>query len=79
MQEVQNLQPCYLQINNNKIKLKPGHKLNHNLNTVTENPQKTDRKFKSRVTIEQKEFLKKMLKNTDEKQNLTPVVHKDSQ
>ena len=29
--------------------------------------------------IEQKEFLKKMLKNTDEKQNLTPVVHKDSQ
>ena len=69
----------YLQINNKKIKLKPAHKLNHNLNIVTENPQKTDREFKSRVKIEQKEFLKKVLKNTDEKQNLTPVVHKDSQ
>ena len=32
----------YLQTNNNKIKLKPAHKLNHNLNIVTENPQKTD-------------------------------------
>ena len=42
----------YLQINNNKIKLKPAHKLNHNLNIVTESPQKTDREFKSRVTIE---------------------------
>ena len=61
------------------IKLKPAHTLNHNLNIVTENPQKTDRECKSRVTIEQKEFLKKMLENTDEKQNLTPVVHKDSQ
>ena len=68
----------YLEINNNKIKLKPAHKLNHNLNIVTEDPQKTDREFKSRVTIEQKEFLKKMLENTDEKQNLTPVVQKDS-
>ena len=29
--------------------------------------------------IEQKEFLKKILENTHEKQNLTPVVHKDSQ
>ena len=48
----------YLQINNNKIKLIPAQKLNHNLNIVTENPQKTDREFKSRVTIEQKEFLK---------------------
>ena len=45
-------------INNNKIKLKPAHKLNHNLNIVTENPQKTNREFKSRVTIEQKEFKK---------------------
>ena len=69
----------YLQINNNKIKLKPAHKLNHNLNIVTENPQKTDREFKSRVTVEQKEFLKKILENTDEKQNLTPIVHNDGQ
>ena len=69
----------YLQINNNKIKLKPAHKLNYNLNIVTENPQKTDRKFKSRVTIEQKEFLKKILENTGGKQNLTPVVHKGCQ
>ena len=62
----------YLQVNNNKIKLKPAHKLK-------KNPQKTDKEFKSRVTREQKEFLKKMLDNTDEKQNLTPVVHKDGQ
>ena len=67
-----------MQINNNKIKLKPAHKLNHNLNIVTETPQKTDKEFKSRVTIEQREFLKKLLENTDEKQNLTPVVHKGS-
>ena len=30
----------YLQINNNKIKLKRPHKLNHNLNIVTENHRK---------------------------------------
>ena len=39
------LDESYLQINNNKIKLKPAHKLNHNLNIVTENPQKTDREW----------------------------------
>ena len=43
----------YLQINNNKLKLKRAHKLNHNHNIVTENSQKTDREFKSRITIEQ--------------------------
>ena len=55
----------YLQINNKNIKLKPAHKLNHNLNVVTENPQETTREFKSRVAMEQKEFLKKMLEMSD--------------
>jgi hypothetical protein len=36
----------YLQINHSKIKLKAAHKLNHNLNTVTEKTQKTDKEFK---------------------------------
>ena len=35
----------YLQINNNKIKLKPVQKLNHNLNIITENAQKRIRKL----------------------------------
>ena len=35
----------YLQINNNKIKLKPAHKLNQNLNTVTKNHRKRIRRL----------------------------------
>ena len=46
----------YLQINNNKLKLKPAQKLNHNLNIITENAQKTDKKIKPRMTIEKRNF-----------------------
>ena len=67
----------YLQINNNKIKIEPAQKLNHNLNITTENAHKTDKEIKPRITIEQKEFLRKMLQNTDETKNFQPVIHKD--
>ena len=62
----------YLQVNNNKIKLKPAQKFNHNLNIITENAQKTDKKIQPRITIEQKEFLRKMLQNMDEQRILNP-------
>ena len=73
------LDESYLQINKNKIKLKPAQKLIHNLNIITENAQKTDKKIKPIITIEQKEFLRKMLQNTDETKNFKPVIHKDIQ
>ena len=38
-----------------------------------------DKKIKPRITIEQKEFLRKMLQNTDETKNFKPVIHKDIQ
>ena len=69
----------YLQLNNNKIKLKSAQKLNHNLNIITENAQKTDEAIKPRITIEQKEFLRKMLQNANETKNFKPVIHKDIQ
>ena len=45
MEQKLELDEGYLQINNNKIKLKPAHKLNQNLNIVTKNLQKTDKEL----------------------------------
>ena len=70
----------YLQINNNKIKLKPAHKLNNNIKMITENAQKTDKEIKSRVTIEQKKFLKKiLLQDTVEQKNFNSIIHENKQ
>ena len=54
----------YLQINNQKIKLKPGYgnTLNPNF-TITKQPREIEEKTRSKITTEQKGFLKEMLDN----------------
>ena len=79
MEQKLRLDEGYLQIYNNNIKLKPALKLNQNLNIVTKKPQETNKEVKSRVTIEQKEFLKKMLENGDEKGNSIRIIHRECQ
>ena len=69
----------YLQININKIKLKPAHKLNNNIKMITENAQKPDKEIESRVTIEQKEFLKKILQDTAEQKIFNSIIHENKQ
>ena len=53
----------YLQINNQKIKLKSryANNLNPNFNTITQKLQKMDERTRLKITTEQKGFLRRML------------------
>ena len=71
----------YLQINNQKIKLKPryGNTLNPNFNTITKQPREIEEKTRSKITTEQKGFLKEMLNNINGNKTFESKINEGKQ
>ena len=73
------LDESYLQINTQKIKLKPryGNTLNPNFNTITKQPREIEEKTRSKIMT--KGFLKEMLDNINGNKTFESKINEGKQ